>query len=126
MAMLPTKKGAAAGEAEAEHKIRIKLSSREVEKLEKVCDKLKKKAQERGFAVAGPVRLPTQHLKITTRKSPCGNGSNTWDRFQMRIHTRIVELHAPVKDVKSITAVDIESGVIVDVKVILRKRRRYK
>ena len=24
--------------------------------------------------------------KVTTRKSPCGSGSSTFDRFEMRIH----------------------------------------
>ncbi len=32
----------------------------------------------------GPVRMPTKVLHITTRKSPCGEGTNTWDRFEMR------------------------------------------
>jgi hypothetical protein len=31
-----------------------------------------------------PISLPTKTLKITTRKSPCGEGTNTWDRFQVR------------------------------------------
>jgi len=128
MAMVPTKKaaGASAGDGEPKHKIRITLSSREVPKLEAVCDKLKKKAIGSGFAVAGPVRLPTKQMEVTTRRAPSGNGTNTWDTFTMRVHSRIVELHAAVKDVKSLTSVDIESGVIVDVKVILRQRRRVK
>jgi len=42
----------------------------------------------------GPVRLPTRTLRITTRKTPCGEGSKTWDRFEMRIHKRIIDLHA--------------------------------
>jgi small subunit ribosomal protein S20e len=126
MAMVATKKSAApVGEGEESRKIRIKLSSRDVGKLESVCDKLKKKATERGHTVAGPVRLPTKHLQITTRKAPSGEGTNTWDNYRMRIHSRIVELHAPLKEVKSLTQVDIEAGVIVDVKVILRKRRRF-
>ncbi|KAA0163662.1 hypothetical protein FNF28_04139 [Cafeteria roenbergensis] len=126
MAVVPTKKGAAAPEEVAVHKIRIKLSSREVTKLESVCSKLKKKALERGFPVAGPVRLPTKQMEITTRKGPSGEGTNTWDTYTMRIHSRIVELSAPVSEVKTLTAVDIEAGVLVDVKVILRKRRRHK
>lgn len=32
----------------------------------------------------GPVRMPTKTLRITTRKTPCGEGSKTWDRFQVR------------------------------------------
>mmetsp|Transcript_116872 Transcript_116872/g.164246 ORF Transcript_116872/g.164246 Transcript_116872/m.164246 type:complete len:133 (+) Transcript_116872:129-527(+) len=128
MALNPTKKaaGASAGSGDPKHKIRITLSSREVPKLEAVCESLKKKAISGGFAVAGPVRLPTKHMEVTTRRAPSGNGTNTWDTYTMRVHSRIVELHAAVKDVKELTTVDISSGVIVDVKVILRKRRRLK
>ena len=36
------------------------------------------------FQVKGPVRMPTKCLRITTRKTPCGEGSKTWDKFQLR------------------------------------------
>jgi small subunit ribosomal protein S20e len=65
--------------------------------------------------VTGPVRLPTKVLRITTRKTPCGEGSKTWDHFEMRIHKRIIDLHAPTEMVKQITAVNIEPGVEVEV-----------
>lgn len=64
--------------------------------LEKVCAALKRSAEDKGLKgkVMGPVRLPTRTLRITTRKTPCGEGSKTWDRFEMRIHKRIIDLHA--------------------------------
>ena len=40
----------------------------------------------------GPVRMPTKTLKLTVRKSPCGK-HNTWDRYQLRIHKRLIDLH---------------------------------
>ena len=36
--------------------------------------------------------MPTKVLRLTVRKAPCGEGTNTWDRFQMRIHKRILDL----------------------------------
>ena len=45
---------------------------------------LVKGAKDKQLKVKGPVRLPTKVLRITTRKSPCGEGTNTWDRFEMR------------------------------------------
>merc|ERR1712203_740111 len=57
--------------------------------------------------VKGPVRMPTQTLRITTRKTPCGEGSKTWDRFQMRIHKRVIDLHSPSEIVKQITSISI-------------------
>lgn len=56
-------------------------------------------------------------LKITTRKSPCGEGTNSWDRFQMRIHKRIIDLHSPSDAVKQITSIVIEPGVEVEITI---------
>ena len=65
------------------HRIRITLTSRTVKSLEKVCNDLIKGAKEKDLKVKGPVRMPTKTLRITTRKTPCGEGSKTWDRFQV-------------------------------------------
>jgi small subunit ribosomal protein S20e len=91
----------------------------QVEPLEKVCADIKRAAEDKGLKgkVSGPVRLPTKVLRITTRKTPCGEGSKSWDRFEMRIHKRIIDLKAPADVVKSITAITIEPGVDVEVKV---------
>ena len=67
-------------------RIRITLTSTNVKALEATCAELKKGALDEKLKVYGPVRLPTKHLRITCRKSPCGEGTNTWDKFEMRIH----------------------------------------
>lgn len=69
------------------------------------------------LAFQGPVRMPTKILRITTRKTPCGEGSKTWDRFQMRIHKRVIDLHSPSEIVKQITSINIEPGVEVEVTI---------
>ncbi|ELW66325.1 40S ribosomal protein S20 [Tupaia chinensis] len=68
------------------HRTRITLTSRNVKSLEKVCADLIRGAKKTNLKVKGPVRMPTRTLRITTRKTPCGEGSKTWDHFQMRIH----------------------------------------
>jgi len=99
------------------HRIRVTLTSRNVKSLETVCKELKMKALEKDVDVSGPVRLPTKTLRITTRKSPCGEGTNTWDRFEMRIHKRIIDLHCNSDLVRHITAIRIAAGVRVEVTV---------
>ena len=42
-----------------------------------------------------------------------GEGSKTWDKFQMRIHKRVIDLHSPSEIVKQITSINIEPGVEV-------------
>ena len=110
-------KGANFGGEDQLLKIRITLTSVDVKRLEKVCADLKRGAQEKDLHVKGPVRLPTKSLKITTRKSPCGEGTNTWDRFEMRIHKRLLDFRTSEHIVKQITSIPIEPHVEVDVTI---------
>uniref|UniRef100_A0A183DUF9 Small ribosomal subunit protein uS10 n=1 Tax=Gongylonema pulchrum TaxID=637853 RepID=A0A183DUF9_9BILA len=70
-------------------------------------------AKEKNLVVKGPIRMPTKILRITTRKTPCGEGSKTWDRYQMRIHKRLINMHSPSDVLKQITSISIEPGVDV-------------
>merc|ERR1712006_76790 len=99
------------------HKIRIYLTSRNVKSLEKVCADLIKGAKDKRLLCKGPVRMPTKTLRLVTRKSPCGEGTNTWDRYEMRIHKRVIDLHSPSETVKQITSINIEPGVVVEVTI---------
>ncbi|GFS89033.1 40S ribosomal protein S20 [Nephila pilipes] len=111
------KPGVEEGQTWLNHRIRITLTSLNVRSLEKVCNDLIKGAKEKELKVKGPVRMPTRILRITTRKTPCGEGSKTWDKFQMRIHKRIIDLHSPSEIVKQITSISIEPGVEVEVTI---------
>ena len=33
--------------------------------------------------------MPTKNLMVTTRKSPCGEGTNTWDKFENRVYNQV-------------------------------------
>ncbi|KAG0244702.1 ribosomal protein S10p/S20e-domain-containing protein [Mortierella sp. GBAus27b] len=101
------------------HRIRITLTSRNVKNLEKVCADLIQRAKDKNLRVKGPVRLPTKILRITTRKSPCGEGSKTWDRYEMKIHKRLIDLHSPAEIVKQLTSINLESGVECEVTLAL-------
>jgi len=104
------------GEGPKVHKIRITLTSRNVKSLEKVCTELIDRAKGKDLRVKGPVRLPTKNLKISTRKTPNGEGSKTWDMFELSIHKRLLDLNAPTEAVKAIV-INIEAGVEVEVTI---------
>ncbi|KAG8873323.1 40S ribosomal protein S20 [Tulasnella sp. 331] len=99
------------------HKIRITLTSANVRNLEKFCNDLVNRAKDRELKVKGPVRLPTKKLQITTRKSPCGEGSKTWDHLELRIHKRLIDLQSSSEIVKQITSISLEPGVEVEVTI---------
>ena len=53
-----------------------------------------------------------------TPVSQYGNrGTNTFDRWEMRIHKRLIDLHSPSDVVKQITSISIEPGVEVEVTI---------
>lgn len=99
------------------HKIRITLVSSKVKQLEKVSANIIRNAETYNLIKKGPVRLPTKVLKISTRKTPNGEGSKTWDTYELRIHKRVIDLQAPASVVKKITQITIEPGVDVEVTV---------
>lgn len=97
------------------HRIRITLTSKDLASIERVCAELVNGAKEKNLQVSGPVRLPVKTLRVTTRKSPCGEGTNTWDRFELRIYKRLIDLHSPSDVVRQITSLSIDPGVEVEI-----------
>jgi small subunit ribosomal protein S20e len=66
------------------HHLRIILKSQEVKNLEYVSSTIVSLAKEGAFDVKGPKYMPNKILKITTRRSPCGNGKKNlfYSRYQ--------------------------------------------
>ena len=73
-----TDKGKEKGEYEGANKptIRIILKSQEVKNLEYVANTIIALAKEKNFETKGPRYMPNKILRVTTRKSPCGNGKS--------------------------------------------------
>ncbi|AGO10493.1 AaceriABR041Cp [[Ashbya] aceris (nom. inval.)] len=99
------------------HKIRMTLTSTKVRELEDVSANIVKNAQSFSLVMKGPVRVPTKVLKICTRKAPNGEGSKTWDTYEMRIHKRYIDLQAPAQIAKRITQLAIQPGVDIEVTI---------
>lgn len=99
-------------------KARIKLVSTEIEKINQVCDYIKGIADKTGVPMRGPIPLPTKKLKVTTRKSPCGDGSETWDRFEMRVHKRLIDLGLDERALKLVMRVEIPEGLNIEIEMV--------
>lgn len=98
-------------------KVRIKLQSIDIDKLNDVIATIKDIADKSGIVISGPIPLPTKRLKITTRKSPCGNGSATFDRFEMRIHKRVIDLPSNDKVLHNIMRISIPRTVNIKIEM---------
>lgn len=98
-------------------KLRIKLSSIDITMLNNICNSIRDMAKKAGVNISGPVPLPTKKLKITTRKSPCGNGTATFDRFEMRIHKRLIDLPTNEKVLHQIMKMQIPKNVNIKIEM---------
>merc|ERR1712146_765944 len=98
---------------------RLTISCKDVRAIEAITTKIitnanKRKEEYPDMRVRGPRRMPTKVLRITTRKSPCGNGTNTFDKFEMRIHKRVIDFNCTREDLQNITKIEIPPGIIIE------------
>ena len=102
-------------------KARIKLSSKDTGKLDQVCKELKNITDKFGIAMRGPIPLPTKKLKVVTMKTPCGDGTGhgntTFDRWELRIHKRVIDINSDERTLRQIMRVTIPDGVNLSIQL---------
>ena len=99
-------------------KARIKLVSTEIDKINQVCDFIGSIAEKTGVELRGPIPLPTKKLRVTTRKSPCGDGKATWERYEMRIHKRLIDMGIDERALRMVMRVEIPKGLNIEIEMI--------
>jgi len=98
-------------------KARIILMGKDIRQIEDVCNQIVGVTEKTGANYSGPIALPTKKLKITCRKSPDGEGTDTWDRWEMRLHKRIIDLDADEKALRQIMRVQVPDGVHIEIEL---------
>ncbi|MFC2143301.1 30S ribosomal protein S10 [Candidatus Aenigmatarchaeota archaeon] len=104
-------------------KARIKLTGRDPKMLDDICSEIKDISQKIGVGVSGPVPLPTKRLRIPVMRTPCGDGMHrgggggNWERWEMRIHKRIIDVGANERVLRQITRIRIPSEVNIEIEL---------
>ena len=103
-------------EAEAAQTIRITLTGTRVKEIETFCTALLRKARDLSVkSVRGPRRMPTKKMSITTRKSPCGNGTATWERWEMKIHKRVIDFEISRATLVELVRIKMDPSIKIQV-----------
>ena len=97
---------------------RIKLASIDIDKINQICGSIKEIAEKTGVDVRGPIPRPTKKLKITTLQSPCGNGTATWERYEMRIHKRLIDVGADERTLRLVMRVPIPENLNIEIEMV--------
>jgi small subunit ribosomal protein S10 len=54
---------------------------------------------------------------VPTRKTPCGQGSESWDKWEMRIHKRLIDIDADERAIRQIMRVKIPDSVYIEIEL---------
>ena len=99
-------------------KTRIKLASNSIDDVNEITRSIMNIAEKTKTKIYGPIPMPTKRVKITTRQSPDGEGKASWDRFEMRVHKRLIDLDANERALRLIMRVPIPESVQISIQVI--------
>ncbi|HID60566.1 MAG TPA: 30S ribosomal protein S10 [Hadesarchaea archaeon] len=98
-------------------KARIRLSSTDSKKLDEVCRHILGIAERVGIKISGPIPLPTRRIRVPTRKSPDGEGTATWDRWELRVHKRLIDMQADERVLRQLMRVQVPEEVAIEIEL---------
>jgi small subunit ribosomal protein S10 len=94
---------------------RISLSGTDPKKVDGVCLQIKTISERTGVSMSGPIPLPTKKLLVPIRKSPDGEGSETWERWEMRIHKRLIDLDADERALRQLMRIQVPKDIGIEI-----------
>ncbi len=101
---------------------RIKLVGKNPQTLDQICREIIEIAKKFGVDYRGPIPLPTKKIRVVTLKTPCGDGTGhgnaTYDRWEMRIHKRVIDLQVDDRTLRQVMRINIPQDVHIEIKII--------
>ncbi len=97
---------------------RIKISGTDHRKVDDLARRIVDIAKQAGVKHSGPIPLPTKKLKVAVRYAPSGQGSETYEHWEMRIHKRLVQVAADDRVMRQIMRIPIPDGVKIEMKLV--------
>ncbi|MDO8427580.1 MAG: 30S ribosomal protein S10 [Candidatus Diapherotrites archaeon] len=98
-------------------KARIKLTSPDFKQLDDIARQIIDVADKTGVKHSGAIPLPVKKLTVPTRKSPCGGGTESYEKWQLRIHKRLIDIESDERTLRRIMRVEIPQNVHVEIEL---------
>ncbi|MCL5442214.1 MAG: 30S ribosomal protein S10 [Candidatus Marsarchaeota archaeon] len=93
----------------------IKLVSTNIDSLNTIIKQIKLIADTINVKFKGPVPLPTKRIKHATRRTPCGDGSHTFEKWEMRFHKRIIQIDANEQALRQLMRIPVPDNVQIEI-----------
>lgn len=98
--------------------VRIRLAGTSIDDINRVCEDIKNVVRQAGVKMRGPIPLPTEKLRVTVRKAPSGQGTHTFDHWEMRIHKRLIDIDIDERALRQLMRIRVPRTVRVEIKII--------
>ena len=98
-------------------KAEIRLWSTNKDSLNYIVEEIRRIASKSGVRMRGPIPLPTKRLVVPTLRLPHGEGSKKWDKWEMRIHKRLIILDADERVMRQIMRVRVPEDVYIEIRL---------
>ncbi len=93
----------------------IKLVSTSVSDVNEIAGNIKNIAKSLNVKSAGPIPLPTQRISQTTRKTPAADGSHTYEKWELRLHKRLIEIEGSEQALRQIMRIPVPDTVQIEI-----------
>lgn len=93
----------------------IKLVSTMAKDVDSIAGQIKQIASSINVKSKGPIPLPTRTIIQTTRKTPCGDGSHTYERWEMRVHKRLIMIDGSEAALRQIMRIRVPDTVQIEI-----------
>ena len=87
---------------------RVRLAGTNPVDLDDICDDINEIATKTGVSMSGPIPLPT-------RKSPDGEGTATWEHWEMRVHKRLIDIDADERALRQLMRIQVPNDVSIEI-----------
>ena len=93
----------------------IKLSGVNSKDADSIMQQIKTIANTLGIKSRGPIPLPTKTIVQTTRKAPNSPGSHTYERWEMRIHKRMITIDGNEQILRQVMRIVVPDTVHIEI-----------
>lgn len=99
-------------------KARIKVASTDIKKLNDLVNQIVDIANRMNVKYKGPIPLPVQRLKHTTRTAPDGEGRELYETYELRIYKRLIDMDMNDKALRYIMRIPIPKEVHIEMQFV--------
>ncbi|AEB94153.1 MAG: 30S ribosomal protein S10 [Metallosphaera sp.] len=100
------------------NKARIRLWSTNVNDLNYVVNQIKGIVDKTGVNMRGPIPLPTRRMEVPVMKLPHGEGRKKWEKWEMSLHKRIIDISADERVMRQLMRVKVPEDVYIEIQLI--------